>query len=166
MALVAPWMWRAIQAGLDRLYYRDRYDYRRALLSFTRDLNSDLDLTRLSQRLVDRIAETLGIDRIALFLPVPGAEGGQFAAYAFGGLSKDGARPIVSASTLAARLMDGQTVVIDDPLAGRRLTQRRDRRLARCRLLQLRAVRVQRSDDRRHRRRPPRRMASRSAART
>ena len=85
-------------------------------------LNSDLDLTRLSQRLVDRIAETLGIDRIALFLPVPGAESGQFAAYAFGGLSKDGARPIVSASTLAARLMDGQTVVIDDPLAARRLT--------------------------------------------
>ena len=71
VALVAPWMWRAIQAGLDRLYYRDRYDYRRALLSFTRDLNSDLDLNRLSQRLVDRIAETLGIDRIALFLPVP-----------------------------------------------------------------------------------------------
>ena len=28
----------AIQAGLDRVYYRDRYDYRRALVGFERDL--------------------------------------------------------------------------------------------------------------------------------
>ena len=121
VALVAPWMWRAIQAGLDRLYYRDRYDYRRALLSFTRDLNSDLDLTRLSQRLVDRIAETLGIDRIALFLPVPRGESGQFAAGASGGLPPGRVMPIVSGSALANRLMDGQTVVVDDPIAARRL---------------------------------------------
>jgi signal transduction histidine kinase len=121
VALVAPWMWRAIQAGLDRLYYRDRYDYRRALLSFTRDLNSDLVLGRLSQRLVDRIAETLGIDRIALFLPDPKGDSGQFLACAAGGLSIDAVRPIVSGSALAARLMDGQTVVVDDPVAIRRL---------------------------------------------
>ncbi|HEX5069972.1 MAG TPA: ATP-binding protein [Vicinamibacterales bacterium] len=122
VALVAPWMWRAIQAGLDRLYYRDRYDYRRALLSFTRDLNSDLVLSRLSQRLVDRIAETLGIDRIALFLPDPKGESGQFLAYAAGGLSIETVRPIVSGSVLAVRLMDGQTVAVDDPVGARRLT--------------------------------------------
>jgi hypothetical protein len=52
---------------LDRLYYRDRHDYRRALLSFTRDLNSDLDVNRLSQRLVDRIAKRWGsTDRAVL----------------------------------------------------------------------------------------------------
>ena len=122
VALVAPWMWRAIQAGLDRLYYRDRYDYRRALLSFTRDLNSDLDLSRLTQRLVDRIAETLGVDRIALFLPDPRGDSGQFAAYVAGGLPRDAIRPIVPASALSARLMDGQTVVIGDPAPTRRLT--------------------------------------------
>ena len=121
VALVAPWLWRAIQSGLDRLYYRDRYDYRRALLSFTRDLNSDLDLGRLSQRLVDRIAETLGIDRIALYLPAPASEGGQFTACASGGIQIDAVRPIVQASALAARLRDGQTVVIDDPVPMRRL---------------------------------------------
>ena len=122
VALVAPWMWRAVQAGLDRLYYRDRYDYRRALLSFTRDLNSDLVLGRLSQRLVDRIAETLGIDRIALFLPDPKGESGQFLAYAAGGLPADSVRAIVSGSVLAARLMDGQTVAVDDPVPIRRLS--------------------------------------------
>jgi two-component system NtrC family sensor kinase len=121
VALVAPWLWRSIQSGLDRLYYRDRYDYRRALLSFTRDLNSDLDLSRLSQRLVDRIAETLGIDRIALFLPAPASEGGLFSACASGGVALEVVPPIIPASALAARLRDGQTVAIDDPLPMRRL---------------------------------------------
>ena len=49
----------AIQTALDRAYYRDRYDYRRALLAFARDLNSDLDLHRLSERLVQRVTDTL-----------------------------------------------------------------------------------------------------------
>jgi hypothetical protein len=58
----------AIQAALDRAYYRDRYDYRRALVGFARDLNSDLDLLRLSERLVHRVMETLVVDRMALLL--------------------------------------------------------------------------------------------------
>ncbi|MDQ3487435.1 MAG: PDZ domain-containing protein, partial [Acidobacteriota bacterium] len=58
----------AIQTGLDRVYYRDRYDYRRALVGFARDLNSDLDLFRLSERLVHRVTETLLVDRMALLL--------------------------------------------------------------------------------------------------
>ena len=66
----------AIQTGLDRVYYRDRYDYRRALVGFARDLNSDLDLQRLSERLVHRVTETLVVDRMALMLaPVSGARG-------------------------------------------------------------------------------------------
>ena len=58
----------AIQTALDRVYYRDRYDYRRALVGFARDLNSDLDLLRLSERLVHRVMETLVVDRMALML--------------------------------------------------------------------------------------------------
>ena len=119
VAVVAPWLWKSIQAGLDRLYYRDRYDYRRALLSFTRDLNSDLDVNRLSQRLVDRIAETLGIDRIALMLPDPHGEAGRFIVHTWSGLPADVAA-IEPGSALAARLMDGQTVVIDDPGSAKR----------------------------------------------
>ena len=53
---------------LDRAFYRDRYDYRRALVGFARDLNSDLDLHRLSERLVSRVVETLVVDRMALML--------------------------------------------------------------------------------------------------
>jgi len=58
----------AVQSGLDRLFYRDRYNYRRALVAFARDLNSDLDVVRLSQRLVARVVETLVVDRMALML--------------------------------------------------------------------------------------------------
>src|SRR6185295_5054773 len=58
----------AVQNALDRLFYRDRYDYRRALVGFARDLNADLDVMRLSQRLVSRIVETLVVDRMALML--------------------------------------------------------------------------------------------------
>lgn len=121
VAVVAPWLWRSIQAGLDRLYYRDRYDYRRALLSFARDLSSDLDVHRLSGRLVDRIAETLGIDRIALFLPESRRDAGRFVAVASGGLPEGAPLAIERASALGARVVDGQTVVVDDPLPARRL---------------------------------------------
>ena len=58
----------AIQNALDRAFYRDKYDYRRALVGFARDLNSDLDLDRLGERLVARIRETFVIDRMALLL--------------------------------------------------------------------------------------------------
>ena len=53
--LLAPPVKQAIQNALDRAFYRDRYDYRRALVGFARDLNSDLDLNRLADRLVSRV---------------------------------------------------------------------------------------------------------------
>jgi hypothetical protein len=58
----------AVQNLVDRLFYRGRYDYRRALVGFARDLNNDLDVVRLSRRLVARVVETLVVDRMALLL--------------------------------------------------------------------------------------------------
>src|SRR5919204_4569313 len=79
VVLLSPFLKNAIQAGLDRVYYRDRYDYRRALVGFARDLNSDLDLFRLAERLVHRVMETLVVDRMALLLaPVDSAREGGF----------------------------------------------------------------------------------------
>ena len=50
-----------MQNALDRVFYRDRLRLPAARSSgFARDLNSDLDVVRLSQRLVTRIVETLG----------------------------------------------------------------------------------------------------------
>jgi two-component system NtrC family sensor kinase len=112
----------AIQTGLDRVYYRDRYDYRRALVGFARDLNSDLDLQRLSERLVHRVTETLVVDRMALMLaPVSGA--GDFITIAHGGFP-DAPPPLSPQSEVATRLMSGHTLALDEILALRRLDMR------------------------------------------
>jgi PAS domain S-box-containing protein len=123
VALVAPSLWTAIQTALDRLYYRDRYDYRRALVSFARELNSDLDLRRLSRRLVDRVGETLAVDRIALFLSAEAVRARHFQAVAAGVGNPDPASiPVITPpSLLGSRLATGQNVVIDDPVPSRRL---------------------------------------------
>jgi PAS domain S-box-containing protein len=121
VALVAPWLRTAIQSGLDRLYYRDRYDYRRALMSFARDLNSDLDLDRLTSRLVERVSETLGVEHMALFMADPRAEAKRFTAVAVSGYAPGAVPGIEAGSMLGAKLVDGQAVVLDDPLPMRRL---------------------------------------------
>ena len=68
----------AIESMLDRAHYRDRYDYRRALLGFARELNSDLDLDRLAERLVTRVTETLVVDHTVLMVAPLESEAGPF----------------------------------------------------------------------------------------
>ncbi len=115
----------AIQAGLDRMYYRDRYDYRRALVGFARDLNSDLDLQRLSERLVTRVMETLVVDRMALMLaPVSVApDGGGFTTIAHAGFV-DPVPALAGRSEVATRLIAGHTLSLDDNLPLRRVDAR------------------------------------------
>ena len=113
----------AIQAGLDRVYYRDRYDYRRALVGFARDLNSDLDLQRLSERLVHRVTETLLVDRMALMLAPVSAASGDFVTIAHAGFA-DVPPPLQPASDVATRLFSGHTLSLDDTFALRRLDPR------------------------------------------
>jgi PAS domain S-box-containing protein len=57
-----------IQNNLDRVFYRTRYDYRRTLIEFGRDLSSETDLDKMLTSVVDRLARTLLVDRIAIFL--------------------------------------------------------------------------------------------------
>ena len=114
----------AIQNGLDRVYYRDRYDYRRALVGFARDLNSDLDLLRLSERLVHRVTETLVVDRMALLLaPLEGGHDGEFLTIAHWGFAAE-PPPILRSSQAGTRLVAGHTLTVDEPLAQRRIDAR------------------------------------------
>src|SRR5581483_373539 len=111
----------AVQNALDRVFYRDRYDYRRALVAFARDLNSDLDVVRLSQRLVSRIVETLVVDRMALML-APGAQrgDGDFVSIGHYGFAQ-GVPHLSRRSSMIARLDAGHTVaLVDDPTAAAR----------------------------------------------
>ena len=111
----------AIQNALDRVYYRDRYDYRRALVGFARDLNSDLDLERLGERLVRRVTETLVVDRMALMLaPTSVGRSGSFLTIAHNGFGS-GPPALTRESDVARRLLAGHTLTLDDPLSQRRL---------------------------------------------
>ncbi|MBI3049915.1 MAG: GAF domain-containing protein [Acidobacteria bacterium] len=109
--LLAPPVQQAIQEALDRAFYRDRYDYRRALVGFARDLNSDLDLNRLAERLVSRVVETLLVDRMALMLADEHAP--HFASVAASGGDLP---PLPTQSEIGARLGDGHVVALDDPI--------------------------------------------------
>ena len=117
VVLLAPPVKSAIQTGVDRVFYRDRYDYRRALVRFARDLNSDLDIDRLAERLVSRIRETLLVDRIGLML-VDERTGG-FAPLRTVGFP--GAIPALTReSAITERLAAGQAVALDDAQTARR----------------------------------------------
>ena len=57
-----------IQDRVDHFFYRTRYDYRRTLIEFARDLSSETDLDALLSSVLDRLARTLAVDRLAIFL--------------------------------------------------------------------------------------------------
>jgi two-component system NtrC family sensor kinase len=122
----------AVQNALDRVFYRDRYDYRRALVAFARDLNSDLDVIRLGQRLVSRVVETLVVDRMALMLAPGDADGagdradpgdpadtGDFVTIGDYGFRERVPR-LARRSSMIGRLNGGHTVALDDPIAAAR----------------------------------------------
>ena len=111
-----------IQTALDRVYYRDRYDYRRALVNFARDLNSDLNLGRLAAKLVARVSETLAVDRMVL---LQGASDGQQPQDAFRPVKWAGFETeppaLRSGANLERLLREHHTVALDDPAVRERL---------------------------------------------
>jgi PAS domain S-box-containing protein len=60
-----------VQEYLDKLFYRKRYDYRKTLVEFGRDLNSETDLDKMLTSIVDRLSRTLLVDRLAIFVSNP-----------------------------------------------------------------------------------------------
>ena len=60
---------------IDHFFYRTRYDYRRTLIEFGRDLSSETDLEKLLSAVVDRLSRTLMVDRVAIFM---GRDDGKF----------------------------------------------------------------------------------------
>ncbi len=57
-----------IQERMDQFFYRARYDYRKTLIEFGRELSSETDLDKMLGAVVDRLSRTLLVDRIAIFL--------------------------------------------------------------------------------------------------
>ena len=112
----------AIQTMLDRVYYRDRYDYRRALVGFARDLSSDLDHNRLTERLITRVAETLVVDKMILFQAIDDPEQSDRSFHPVRWTGFDAEPPRLPAEVGVGTLFHGQrTVALDDPAIGQRL---------------------------------------------
>ena len=145
--LLAPPVKTFVQNMLDRAFYRDRYDYRRALVGFARDLNSDLDLNRLAERLVSRVVETLLVDRMALMLEDEVTPHfGSMRASGFG----DGHPPALpKRSAVGTRVVERSQRRARRPDRGRPFPGRGDRVLARRGPLLLRALRREGRDHRR-----------------
>ena len=67
-----------LQEQLDRyFFYKDRYDYRRTLIEFARELGSETDLDEMLRSVADRLLHTLSIQHVAFFLLNEPAVGGE-----------------------------------------------------------------------------------------
>jgi PAS domain S-box-containing protein len=60
-----------IQEKIDQFFYRTRYDYRRTLIEFGRELSAETDLEKMVTAVVDRLSRTLLVDRMAIFVSIP-----------------------------------------------------------------------------------------------
>jgi hypothetical protein len=69
-SLVRP-LSRRLQNALDRLFYRERVDFRRAITTFSREIRTIIDLPELLRVLVSRTTGLLHIAHGAVFLRAP-----------------------------------------------------------------------------------------------
>ena len=108
-----------VQARLDHFFYRDRLDYRRTLIEFGRALTNEVRLEPLLGSVLDRISQTLLVDRLAVFLEDP-AQPGQFV------LSRSMGLP--SGGPLDLSFLDPARPALDARLPVFRIGARRHRR--------------------------------------
>ena len=63
---------KLIQSLLDRFIYKRSYKYRKTLLNISQELSRERDLQKLSQSILELIANALTLEYIALLLPIEG----------------------------------------------------------------------------------------------
>jgi PAS domain S-box-containing protein len=98
-----------VQEALERLFYRERYSSRKALVRLSEDLNADLDLERTSERLLQGVGAALGLREMALFLPAP--DGG-FVPFRARGVPRT-AEARLAGEGLISRLQAGEAVDVE-----------------------------------------------------
>ena len=64
-----------IQQQIDRYFYKDRYDYRQSFAEFSKTLTTDVNLSRLAEKLCSRLRQTLDLSAVAIFLRDEGSQG-------------------------------------------------------------------------------------------
>ncbi len=91
LILIATFIFQPIrdwlQEQLDRyFFYKDRYDYRRTLIEFARELGSETNLDEMLGSVGDRLVHTLSIQHVAFFLA---GDDDQFHLHLTQGIKKD-----------------------------------------------------------------------------
>jgi len=113
-ALVVPVFRARAERFVDRLFYREKYDFRRALVRLASEMNSQLDLESLGERLVERIAETFRLDRVALLTASGSGEMRLLSAHGGEGEEEEPLPALVSSPGIARRLRSGRVARIED----------------------------------------------------
>ena len=98
---------RWIQEQLDRwIFYRDRYDARRSLTEFARELSSETDQSVMLAKVSDRLLRTLSIQQVGFFLLEEGT--GQFRLHSLG--QKSGRNPKSVSAPMDLRFLTDSAV--------------------------------------------------------
>ena len=98
-----------VQDTIDRLFFRKSSGSRRTLLQLSQDLNTHLDLARLSERLIDGVTAALGVTGAAVFLR---EEDGDFVVFRANGDAPAGGR-LLKEGSLLRRLQDGRPLNVE-----------------------------------------------------
>ncbi len=109
-ALAAPAFRGRFERFIDRMFYREHYDFRRALAGLAAEMNSRLDLVPLASRLVEKIAETFRLERVALLAAPEAPESRALRVVASHGLDEGEvgvAERFAAAASVRRRLADG-----------------------------------------------------------
>lgn len=59
---------RKLQTPLDKLFFREKFDYQKALLEMSEAITGELDLGRIADFLTGRVAATMRLDRVSIWL--------------------------------------------------------------------------------------------------
>jgi len=76
LAFILPQLWQWIQRWVDRWFYRDRYDYLKALGTFSQETQSVTDSAKLGSTMVNLLTGALRTSSVHLLLPL--SAGGDF----------------------------------------------------------------------------------------
>ena len=68
IALIFDPLKQRVQRGIDRLFYRERYNYQKALLEFSHELPRLINLEQILSSVVNRIAGTMHVEKVAVGL--------------------------------------------------------------------------------------------------
>jgi len=71
LAFILPQLWQWVQLQVDRWFYRNRYDYLKALEAFSQETQSITDSTRLGSTIVNLLSGALRTSSVYVLQPLP-----------------------------------------------------------------------------------------------